>query len=78
MTGVDDGGVESTSCGDCGGRMEAAPRWGKVNGVTRERLREGRRLRTMGGGVGGRRIRPRWAGAEKSWWPLLILFCVLL
>jgi len=71
MTGVDDGGVESTSRGGCGGWMEAAPRWGNVDGVTRERLHEGRRLWTMGGGVGGRRIRPRWAGMEILWLPLL-------
>ena len=71
MTGVDDGGVESTSRGGCGGRMEAAPRWGNVDGVTRERLHEGRRLWTMGGGGGGRRIRPRWAGMEILWLPLL-------
>ena len=37
---------------------------GMVDGVVRERLREGRRLRAMGGGRGGRPIRPRRAGAE--------------
>ncbi len=37
---------------------------GKVDGVAREQLHEGRRLRTMGGGGGGSPIRPRWAGAE--------------
>ena len=44
--------------------MEAAPMGGMVDGVAREQLREGRRLRTMGGGGGGSPIRPRWAGAE--------------
>jgi hypothetical protein len=61
---VDDSGVESTSPGDCGGRMEAAPMGGMVDGVKRERLHEGRHLRTMGGGGGGSPIRPRWAGME--------------
>jgi hypothetical protein len=61
---VDNGGVESTSRGDCGGRMEAAPMGGEVDRVERERLHEGRRLRTMGGGGRGSPIRPRWAGAE--------------
>ena len=37
-----------------------------------ERLHEGRRLWTMGGGGGGSRIRPRWAGMVKLWWPLLL------
>ncbi len=41
-----------------------APRGSMVGGGERERLREGRRLRTMGGGVRGRRIRPRWAGGN--------------
>jgi hypothetical protein len=35
-----------------------------VDGGERERLLEGRRLQTMGGGVGGRRVRPRWAGRK--------------
>ena len=35
-----------------------------VDVVVRERLHEGHRLRTIGGGGGGRRIRPRRAGAE--------------
>ena len=37
----------------------AALRGGMVDGVKRERLREGRRLRTMGGGGGGRRSQRR-------------------
>ena len=37
---------------------------GEVDRVVMELLREGRRLRTMGGGVLGRRVRPRRAGAE--------------
>ena len=41
-----------------------------VKGVVMERLREGRRLRTMGGGGGGRPIRPRWAGVKILWLPL--------
>ena len=41
-----------------------------VDGVVMERLREGRRLRTMGGGGGGRPIRPRWAGVKILWLPL--------
>ena len=52
-----------------------------VNGVKRERLHEGRQLQTMGGSVGGRRVRPRQAGAEINnygvrggrWLPLLCL-----
>ena len=44
--------------------MEAAPMGGMVDEVAREQLREGRRLRTMGGGGRGSPIRPRWAGAE--------------
>ena len=39
-----------------GGRM--------VEGVIMEQLRKGRQLRTMGGGVGGRRVRPRWTGRK--------------
>ena len=62
--GAVDGGVESTSCGHCGDGGEATPRWRMVDGVVRERLREGRRLRTMGGGGGGRRIRPRQGGGN--------------
>ncbi len=37
---------------------------GMVDGVVREQLREGHRLRVMGDGGGGRPIRPRRAGAE--------------
>jgi hypothetical protein len=33
-----------------------------VNGVKGEQLREGRQLHTMGGGVGGHRVRPRRVG----------------
>ena len=67
-------------CGGCGGEYEVAPRGPMVDGVKRERLREGRRLRTMGGGVGGGSFRPRWEveiyGRRKgivqywlvSWW----------
>ena len=72
MTGVVDDGVESTSRGDCGGRMEVAPMGWEVDEVVMERLHEGRRLWTMGGGGGGSRIRPRWAGMVKLWWPLLL------
>jgi hypothetical protein len=41
-----------------------APRVAMVDGVKRERLREGCRLRTMSGSVGGRGVRPRWAGRK--------------
>ena len=37
---------------------------GEVDRVEGERLREGRRLRTMGGGGGGRRVWPRRAGRK--------------
>jgi len=37
---------------------------GMVDGVKRERLHKGRRLRAMGGDGGGRPIRMRRAGAE--------------
>jgi len=67
MTIVDDGVMESTCRGGCGGQGEAAPRWWMVDGVMRGQLREGRRLRTMGNGGGGRRIRPGRAGAEILW-----------
>ena len=43
-------------CGGCGEGGEVAPRVAMVDGVERERLREGRRLQTMSGGVGGRRV----------------------
>ena len=55
MTIVDDGGVESMACGGCGGRMEAAPRWGMVDGVTRQRLHEGRR----NPGGGGKKLKSK-------------------
>ncbi len=42
----------------------AAPRGSMVDGVVMERLREGRRLRTMGGSGGGRRVRPRQTGQK--------------
>ena len=51
-------------CGGCGDGEGAAPRGPMVDGVKRERLHEGRRLQTMGGSVGGRRVQPRRAGAE--------------
>ncbi len=35
-----------------------------VDGVESKQLREGRRLRAMGGGVGGGRVRPRPEGGE--------------
>ena len=35
-----------------------------VDGVKGERLREGHQLWTMGGGMGGRRVRPRRAGRK--------------
>ena len=54
MTIVDDGVMESTCRGGCGGQGEAAPRWWMVDGVIRGQLREGRRLRTMGNGWRGR------------------------
>ena len=39
--------------------------WGPiVDGVERERLHEGRCLRTMGNGGGEHRVRLSWAGAE--------------
>ena len=38
-----------------------------VDGIERERLHEGRRLRTMGGDGGERRVRPRRGGVEKLW-----------
>jgi hypothetical protein len=74
----DDGqlpGGASTSAEAAGGRRRrcagirrcgdgAAPRGGVVDGVVMERLRKGRRLRTMGGGGGGRRVRPRQAGRK--------------
>jgi hypothetical protein len=47
-----------------GGGDGAAPRGSMVDGVVKERLREGRRLRTMGGGGGGRRVRPRQTGRK--------------
>ena len=62
--GVDDGGVDSTACGGRGGGDEAAPRGGMVDEVKRERLHEGLRLLTMGGGGGERRVRPRQRGRE--------------
>jgi len=57
---INDGGVESTSrvgCGEAGERRRGGR---MVDGVKRERLREGRRLRTIGGGGGGLRV--RWQG----------------
>ena len=51
--------AESASHGGGGCEGEVVPMGGMVDGVKRERLREGRRLRTMGGGGGGRRSR-RW------------------
>ena len=44
--------------------MERRQWWPMVEWVKRERLREGRRLRTMGGGVGGRRVRSGWANKK--------------
>jgi hypothetical protein len=41
-----------------GGGDGAALRGLTVDGFVMERLCEGRRLRTMGGGGGGRRVRP--------------------
>ena len=54
----------SEYCVGVGGGVGAAPMGGEVDKVVMERLREGRRLRTMGGGGRGSPIRPRWAGAE--------------
>ena len=51
-------------CGGCGNGGGAAPRGPMVDGVESKRLREGRRLRTMGGGVGRGRVRPRPEGGE--------------
>jgi hypothetical protein len=55
--GVDDGGVDSTARGDRGDEDGAAPRGGMVDGVKRERLHKGRRLRTTGKSVGSGRGR---------------------
>ena len=44
--------------------MEAAPIGGEVDRVVMERMREERRLRTMGGGGGGSPIWPRRAGMD--------------
>ena len=76
--GVDDGGVDSTACGGRGGQGEAAPRGGMVEGVEMKRPREGRRLLTMGGDGGERRVRPRQQERKNYGWPLLPLFRVLL
>jgi hypothetical protein len=48
------GSLFFNDCFGCGeaGRM--------VDGVVMERLREGSRLRTIGGGGGGRRVERRW------------------
>ena len=51
-------------CGGCGDGGGAAPRISMVDGVESKQLREGRRLRAMGGGVGGGRVRTRREGAE--------------
>jgi len=51
-------------CGGCGDGGGAAPRISMVDGVESKQLREGRRLRAMGGGVGGGRVRPRPEGGE--------------
>ena len=50
-----------------GDEDEAAPRGRMVDGIERERLHEGRRLWTMGGDGGERRVRPRRGGVEKLW-----------
>ena len=50
--------------GGVGGGEGVAPMGGDVDQVEGERLREGRRLRTMGGGGGGRRVWPRRAGRK--------------
>jgi hypothetical protein len=65
---VVDDGMESTTRGGCGGGKEAAPRGSMDDVVKRERLREGRRCRTMGGGVGERRVRHRRAGGRRRWY----------
>ena len=57
-------GMESTTRGGCGGGKGAAPRGLMVDWVERERLREGRRRRTMGGDVGERRVWRRRAGRK--------------
>ena len=62
--GTDGSGVDSMARGGRGDEDEAAPRGRMVDGVKREQLHKGRRLRTMGGDVGGRRVRPRWAGRK--------------
>jgi hypothetical protein len=56
-----------TRCGGCGGGEGAALRGPMVNGVKRERLREGHQLQTMGGIMGGRRVWPRRAGWKYLW-----------
>ena len=43
-------------CGGCGEAGERRRGGRMVDGVVMERLREGRRLRTIGGGGGGRRV----------------------
>ncbi len=54
----------SEYCSGVGGGVGAAPMGGEVDGIKRERLRKGRRLRTMGSGGGVSPIRPRRAGME--------------
>ena len=76
--GVDDGGVDSTACGGRGGGDEAAPRGGMVDEVKRERLHEGLRLLTMGGGGGERRVRPRQRGRKNYGRLFFPLFGMLL
>ena len=56
-----------TRCGGCGGGEGAALGGPMVDGVKRERLREGHQLQTMGGSMGGRRVWPRRAGWKYLW-----------
>jgi hypothetical protein len=51
-------------CGGCGEGGGVALRVAMVDGVERERLRKGRPLRAMSGGVVGGRVRPRWEGRK--------------
>jgi hypothetical protein len=51
-------------CSSVGGEGGSGAEGPMVDGVEGERLREGRRLRTIGGGGGGRRVWPRRAGRK--------------
>ena len=59
--------VSRSIVGGYGDGDGAAPRGGKDDRVKTERLRKGRRHRTMGGGVGGHRVWRRRAGGRRRW-----------